>query len=119
MILTGFVPERARNSLLAGALAFVYPSLHEGFGLPVLEAFAAGTPVLTADSSALPEVAGDAAIAVDPRDEAAIRDGLIRIAGDESLRSSLAERGRARARLFTWDRAAEETLSVYEAAIDD
>jgi len=119
VILTGFVPERVRNSLLAGALAFVYPSLHEGFGLPVLEAFAAGTPVLTADSSALPEVAGDAAIAVDPRDEAAIRDGLIRIAGDEPLRHSLAERGRARARLFTWDRAAEETLRVYEAAMDD
>ena len=108
----GFVPEADLPGLYAGAVAFAYPSLQEGFGLPVLEAMAAGTPVLTSDVSSLPEVGGDAAVYVDPLETASIRDGLARLLADESLRARLASEGRERARGFSWDRTADATLSA-------
>ncbi len=109
----GYVDEPTRAKLYRGAAALAFPSLDEGFGIPILEAFAAGLPALTSDSSALPEVAGDAALLADPLEVEAIRDGLLRILEDEALRADLIEKGRRRAAEFTWRRAARETAAVY------
>jgi glycosyltransferase involved in cell wall biosynthesis len=114
----GYVPDDLRLPLLAGARAFVYPSLYEGFGLPPLEAMACGTPVLTSNVTALPEVMGDAALYVDPTDAPATAAALTRIWRDDALRADLRARGLARARLFSWDRTARETLDVYRAVLD-
>ena len=92
------------------ALALVFPSLAEGFGLPIVEAMAAGCPVLTSRCSAMPEVAGGAALEVDPRDVDDMARGLKRLIQEESLRESLREAGRARAAKFTWKEVAGETL---------
>jgi glycosyltransferase involved in cell wall biosynthesis len=108
----GHVDEADLASLYAGATAFAYPSLYEGFGLPVLEAMSAGTPVITSATSSLPEVAGDAALLVDPTDTAAIARALERVLGDSGLAAGLALRGRARARLFSWERTARETAEL-------
>lgn len=109
---TGYVQDIDLPALLSGARAFVFPSLYEGFGMPVLEAMACGTPVLTSTTSALPEVAGDAALLVDPHDTCAIADGLIRLASDAPLCAILRERGLARAAQFTWEHCANETRNV-------
>ncbi len=111
---TGFVGPDARAALYAGAEALVFASLDEGFGLPVIEAFAAGLPVVASNSSALPEVAGDAALLVDPLDAEAIAAAMQRIVHDSRLRNSLRSKGTARARQFTWERAARETQAVYD-----
>jgi len=112
----GFVPVAVRNAALRAATALVMPSLWEGFGLPILEAFLARTPVLASDAGALPEVAGDAALLVDPRDEEGMADALVRLAGEPALRRDLARRGAGRVRAFTWERAARATLEVYRNA---
>lgn len=104
-------------ALYAAADALVFPSLYEGFGLPVLEAMACATPVLTSRAGALPEVAGDAALLVDPGDHAALADAVRRIAGDRDLRARLAAAGPPRAAAFTWARTAQETLAVYREAM--
>jgi glycosyltransferase involved in cell wall biosynthesis len=109
---TGYIADQDLPALLSGALAFVFPSLYEGFGMPILEAMACGTPVLTSATSALPEIAGDAALLIDPEDTAAIADGLARLTSDAALRDDLRARGLARAAQFTWQRCAEETLAV-------
>jgi len=113
----GPVADADLPALYGGALLFAYPSLYEGFGLPVLEAMACGTPVLTAAVSSLPEVAGDAALLVDPRDEAAIAAGLVRLLDDAALRADLSARGAARAARFTWEACAERTLQVYRECV--
>lgn len=97
--------------------AFVYPSLYEGFGLPVAEAMACGCPVLTARNSSLPEVAGDAAILVDGEDVEALSAGLIQLAGDEALRATLRERGAVQAARFTWRDTAAGVLDTYEEVL--
>ena len=112
----GDVADADLPALLGGALAFVFPSLYEGFGMPVLEAMACGAPVLTSTTSSLPEVAGDAALLVDPEDTAAIAAGLVRLATDPALRAELRARGLAQAARFTWDRCAVETLQVLRGA---
>jgi glycosyltransferase involved in cell wall biosynthesis len=116
VVLTGYVSDHDKAALMAGARALVYPSLYEGFGLPVVEALAAGTPVLTSDVSALPEVAGDAALLVDPSDVESIADGLRRLSEDEALRKRLAEAGPPRAAGFTWEAAARRTAQVLRRA---
>lgn len=109
----GRVPEADLPALLGGAAAFVYPSLYEGFGLPVLEAMAAGAPVITSNVSSLPEVAGEAALLVDPHDVAALSAAMARLADDPALAERLRAAGRLQAARFSWRRAAEETLGVY------
>lgn len=103
------------RGIYLGALALVFTSLHEGFGLPVLEAFACGVPVLTSTESSMPEVAGDGALLVDPHDVEAIREGLRKLAGDASLRRQLVERGRVRVARFTWAHTARQLAAVYTA----
>jgi glycosyltransferase involved in cell wall biosynthesis len=105
-------------SLYRGARALVFPSLYEGFGLPVLEAMACGTPVLASNVTAVPEVAGDAALLVDPTDVRAIAEGIERIVQDEELRSSLREKGIRRASLYSWDETARRTWEVLQSAMD-
>lgn len=113
--LPGFVPDVDLPALLSSALCFAFPSLHEGFGFPVLEAQACGAPVLAANTSSLPEVAGDGALLVDPLDTHAIAAGLLRLAGDDGLRERLRMAGFANLHRFSWQRCARETLAVLEA----
>jgi glycosyltransferase involved in cell wall biosynthesis len=112
--MTGSLTDADLPALYNEAELFVFPSLYEGFGLPVLEAMACGTPVLTSNVSSLPEVAGDAAILIDPHDVHAIASGMRRALEDSALRADLRAKGLARASQFTWDRAARETIAVYE-----
>ncbi|MBN2588131.1 MAG: glycosyltransferase family 4 protein [Candidatus Fermentibacteraceae bacterium] len=116
--LTGFVEDEDLPAVLSLAEFLVYPSLLEGFGLPVLEAMACGTPVMTSNTSSMPEVAGDAALLVDPFSLESMTSGLLAMATDGDLRRELAGRGTGRASLFTWERTARETLSVYTKAVD-
>jgi glycosyltransferase involved in cell wall biosynthesis len=111
----GFVLDDDLPALYRGADALVYPSLIEGFGLPVLEAMRCGTPVLTSSTSSLPEVGGEAALYVDPYDVDAIAAALCKLASQPSLRADLAARGLHRAQLFNWLRTAEQTMHVYAA----
>ena len=113
---TGHVSREDLRALYVGAAALVYPSLYEGFGLPPLEAMACGTPVVAADTSSLPEVVGDAGVLVDPGDAGAWADALDRVLTDTTTRHMLVERGRRRARSFSWDRTARQTLAVYKEA---
>jgi glycosyltransferase involved in cell wall biosynthesis len=118
VVMTGYVSEKQKVALLSGAEALVYPSVYEGFGMPVLEAMACGTPVLTSNVSSLPEVAGDAAILVDPYETSAIADGMRELLTDEELRSRLSEAGLARAQQFTWAETARQTAKVLHRAAD-
>jgi glycosyltransferase involved in cell wall biosynthesis len=113
----GYVPQDELPLWYNAALVFAYPSLYEGFGLPVLEAQACGTPVLTSASSALPEAAGDAAVFVDPTDTEALRAGLDRLLSDGDLRRDLRERGLSHSRGFSWRQAACQTTAVYRQAM--
>jgi glycosyltransferase involved in cell wall biosynthesis len=110
---TGYVSPEELARWYAKAEIFAFPSLDEGFGMPVLEAMAAGTPVVTSNRSALPEVAGDAAILVDPESAEAIGLALRDLTQTEELRRELSRRGVERARLFTWEKAVAETWNVY------
>lgn len=116
VVRTGYVRGREKHALLSGARVLAYPSVYEGFGLPVLEAFAASIPVLTSNVSSLPEVAGDAAMLVDPHDPRAIADGLRQLCTDEDLRRVLSAAGTARVASFTWARCARATASTLRRA---
>ena len=115
--LAGPVDDVTLHGLYDAADGLAYPSLYEGFGLPVLEAMAHGTPVLTSDRSSLPEVAGDAALLVDHDDEDAIAAGLVRLVGDQALRARLAVAGRRRAARYTWPATAAATWAAYQEAL--
>lgn len=114
----GFISEENLPSYYRGALALAFPSLYEGFGLPVLEAMACGTPVLTSNATSLPEVVGDAGLMVDPYDVKAIAAGIERLVEDYQLREKLRTRGLERAKRYTWERTAEKTLRVLQEAMD-
>jgi glycosyltransferase involved in cell wall biosynthesis len=114
VIFTGYVPDEDLPAIYSAADLFVFPSLYEGFGLPVLEAMACGTPVVCSNTSSLPEVAGDAALLVDPADVRALAGAMERVLTDETLRADLQARGLEQARRFSWARAAQETMQVYE-----
>jgi len=113
----GIVEEADLPALYAGADLFLYPTLYEGFGLPVIEAMACGTPVLTSSTSALQEVAGGYAYMVDPMDVDAIARGIAALSTDAKLREDFVELGKKRALEFSWDKAAEKTLAVYASVL--
>ena len=115
--LTGHVRDDFLPALYSGAVAFIYVSVYEGFGLPPLEAMASGTPMLTGDRTALPEVVGDAALMVDPFDVEAIAWGLKQLVEDGALRERLRRKGLQRAKMFSWDKTANMTWQVLQEAI--
>ena len=110
----GPVTGQVLRLLYSHATAFLFPSIYEGFGFPVLEAMACGVPVITSNVTALPEVAGDAALLVNPHDETDLLKSLLKISEDRAFRQTLIEKGLKRANCFTWQRTAQQTLSVYE-----
>jgi alpha-1,3-rhamnosyl/mannosyltransferase len=114
--LIGWIEPDRLEGLYAAATCLVCASLHEGFGLPVLEAMARGVPVACSNTSSLPEVAGDAALMFDPRSTGEIAQALRRLLSDEALRIRLIARGRERAHQFTWERTARLTLESYARA---
>ena len=116
---TDWIDEADAPALLSAAEIFVYPSLYEGFGLPPLEAMACGTPVICSNAASLPEVVGDAALLVNPKSVEEISAAMARVLSNTSLRSALSAKGIARAAQFTWERAAKETLAVYESVMRD
>jgi glycosyltransferase involved in cell wall biosynthesis len=113
----GYVPQEDLPYLYAGACVFVFPSYYEGFGLPVLEAMAAGVPVIASNTSALPEVVGSAGILIDPGDPNVLADELSRVLSDPTLRSVMRQSGLKQAQRFTWENCAKLTLDVYRAAL--
>ena len=117
VVLTGYIPDDDLPALLSGALAFVFPSLYEGFGLPVLEAMGCGTPVVCSNASSLPEVAGDAALLVDPLDTEALTAALVRIVADEGLRRELVAQGFRQVQRFSWQRCAQEVMQILEDVV--
>jgi alpha-1,3-rhamnosyl/mannosyltransferase len=110
----GYVPELEIFSLTAGATAFAYVSLYEGFGFPVAQAMAAGVPVVTSNTSSLAEIAGDGALSVDPRSPAEIAAAVERVLSDAGLRARLGAAGRVRARRYSWDECARRSLEFFE-----
>jgi alpha-1,3-rhamnosyl/mannosyltransferase len=117
VVLTGFLSDEDLVGVIAGARCFLYPSLHEGFGFPPLEAMACGTPVVTSATSSLPEVVGDAGLLVDPRDVEAVAAAVERVFADDALHDALRAYGLDRAASYTWERCAAGTVAAYRLAI--
>ncbi|MFD1142222.1 glycosyltransferase family 4 protein [Larkinella insperata] len=114
LVFTGFVPDEDLAAIYSGALAFVYPSLFEGFGLPPLEAMQCGLPVITSNVSSLPEVVGDAAIQVSPTDADALAQAILTVVRSSDLRKDLTARALQRAQLFSWERFVNEHIRLYQ-----
>lgn len=114
----GFASNEDLPLLYSGASIFIYPSLYEGFGLPVLEAMASGVPTICSNCASLPEVAGDAANMYDPTDIDGFKNGILQIIEDEAHKSQAISKGLIQSNLFSWQRCAEETLKVYQLAIE-
>ena len=110
----GYVPDQALEDLYRRASIFAFPSLDEGFGMPILDAMARGVPVLTSKTSAMPEVSGDAALLVDPLDVTSIGQGLLKLTSDDALRADLMRKGLKRSAEFSWEKAVEATWNVYQ-----
>ena len=114
IIYLDYVKRENLPSLYSKAKLFIYPSLYEGFGLPVLEAMACGCPVITSNVSALNEIAGDAALFIDPNNHQSIAQGIKQVLENNNLRKEMTIKGLQQAKKFSWDRCAKETLKVYE-----
>jgi glycosyltransferase involved in cell wall biosynthesis len=114
VVFAGFVPEEDLVALYNGAEAFLYPSLYEGFGLPVLEAMACGTPVIASTAGSIPEIAGEAALLIEPKDIEALALAIEQVVTDQALRRELIARGFEQVKKFSWEKAARELLTVYE-----
>jgi glycosyltransferase involved in cell wall biosynthesis len=117
IIIAGYVADDDLAALYSGALAFLYPSLYEGFGLPPLEAMQCGVPVITSNTSSLPEVVGDAGIMLDPADADGLCHSMNRIYAEPTLRETMALKSSERAKLFTWEKCVEETIRAYKVAV--
>ncbi len=115
VVFPGFADDADLPALYSAAEMLAYPSIYEGFGLPVLEAMACGTPVITSVTSSLPELAGDAALLIEPTDTDAIASAIRRLHLDVDLRLKLVREGFQQARRFTWDQAAAQLLEIYES----
>ena len=114
IVFTGYLPTKELALLLNRAAVFAFPSLYEGFGLPLLEAMACGVPVVTSDVSSMPEVVGDAAVLANPYDVQDLADAIARVLFEPNLRGQLTARGRERIKSFSWEKTARETLQVFE-----
>jgi len=112
----GYIPEADLAPLTAAATVFAYPSLYEGFGFPLAQAMAAGVPAVTSNVSSLPEIAGGASLLVDPRSVGELRSAIERLLLSATLRAELAAKGRVRARLFTWESCAAQSMEFFEEA---
>src|SRR5262249_4643639 len=110
----GYVPDSDLPLLYRGAELLVYPSLYEGFGVPIVEAMASGCPVVCSNRSSMPDVVGEAGLLVDPEDAKAMAEAMGRVLGDPSLADALRTRGLTRAQSFRWEDSARRLLSVYE-----
>lgn len=117
IFVTGFVDDSDLAPLYSGALAFVYPSLYEGFGLPPLEAMQCGTPVITSNTSSLPEVVGDAGILLDPKDQDGLCQAMLDLYSKPELRAQMARKSLAQAAKFSWEKCAEQTIQAYKTAL--
>lgn len=111
----GYVADADLPALMNGADVFVYPSFYEGFGLPILEAMQCGTPVITSNTSSMPEVGGKACLYIDPKDSDWLSHQIYKVISDTNLRKNLSENGIVRAKDFSWEKCARETLKVYES----
>lgn len=111
----GYIPNTDLPAIYSGAKAFIYTSLRESFGIPILEAMACGTPVITSNTSAIPEIAGEGAILIDPTNEQAIADEMLRLGQDETYRLNQIEYGLRRVKNFSWRQTAEELLKIYQS----
>ncbi len=114
IVFTGFVPDADLPYIYSGAKLFVFPSIYEGFGLPVLEAMSYGIPVVTSTSSSLPEIAGEAGILVDPNSAESIAQGILSVLSDEGLQEEMKQKGRLQVQKFSWQQTAEQTYNVYQ-----
>ena len=114
VLFTGFVDNMDKTSFYRHADLFIYPSLYEGFGIPILEAMAMGTPVVCSDSSSMPEVGGDAAFYIDPLDIESIANGIETVLGNEDLKKSMIEKGYEQIKKFSWDESAEKLKTLYK-----
>jgi len=114
----GHIPNTQLNPIYSGSDVFVYPSLYETFGLTVLEAMASGTPVVASNRASLPEIVGDAGVLADPTNPDVLAEAIFKVISDENLRSQLIQKGLERAKKFTWERTARETLKVYKKAFE-
>jgi glycosyltransferase involved in cell wall biosynthesis len=119
IVFLGFVNNEDLVNIYNMAELFVFPSIHEGFGFPPLEAMACGVPVITSNTSSLPEIVGDAALLIDPYDTHGLVAAMLRVLTDDRLRNEMSQRGLCQAKLFSWRKAAEETLKVYKEAVID
>lgn len=115
----GYVPDERIPSLYAGAMAFAFPSLYEGFGIPLLEAMACGIPVISSNASSMPEVVGEAGLMIDPADESLWAEKLLLLFRDAELRRTLARLGLEQSRIFTWQQTATRTMDVYRDVLGD
>jgi glycosyltransferase involved in cell wall biosynthesis len=118
VVFAGFIPDEELDSLMRRAAFLVYPSLYEGFGIPILEAMKVGTPVITSNLTAMPEVAGGAAVLVDPYDIEEMVSGMSRLLQDNKFREELVRKGMAKASHYSWERTSEQYLGLYKEACD-
>ncbi len=116
VVFTGYLDRKTMLDLFSQSSAFAYPSTYEGFGLPILEAFALNIPVLTSNCSSMKEISDDAALLIDPMSENDIESGIKKIIENESLRNNLIDKGKQRLKNFSWEKCAKETIKVYERA---
>lgn len=118
IIFTGFVEDSELSSIYSNAIAFLYMSLYEGFGLPPLEAMQCGTPVITSNTSSLPEVVGDAGIMMDPSDDDGLKQAMLNLYEDKELRKKYSQKSLQQAQMFSWKKCADKTVNAYRLAME-